>query len=252
MPNIKNLLVNGCSFTDNKLNTWATKLSQYHNRLSYCNIAASGAGNEYICNSTIHHLESADLDPADTLVIVMWSGTGRKDISLSGEMYYQTTHNKQYSHGAAVNDLYYLFSGGLTNSWMQNTFTSKIFNSMYKISDPLALCLDSLLNFVKLEHYLKANKYHYVFTSYMNYWDPIVESCMGGDYSIGFFCQDQSIYKNLNFSNWIFVNDRKDCLGEYARSNNLLDQTFHPTELGHTLFTNQVVLPELEQRFNLG
>lgn len=252
MHKIKNLLTNGCSFTsDSNGFTWATKLQESSNFSSYQNIAASGAGNEYICNSTIHYLESTTLTPEETLVIVMWSGTGRKDISVTGEVYYQIVADKQHGCGANFNNLYYLFSGGLTNSWTKNTFTDRIFNSMYKVSDPLVLCLDSLLNFIKLEQYLKSGKYHYVFTNYINYWNPNIESCHGGDYSIGFFCNEQLIYKNFDFSNWFFIDEHKNCLGEYAKSVDLLDHTGHPTKTCNEMFADLFVLPELKKRFNL-
>ena len=246
---IKNLVINGCSFTaDQKNTTWASVLANYFLDIEYYNIAAGAAGNDYICNSTINYLEQQQLDPGNTLVLIMWSGTGRKDLNVAGEWWYYL--HDDYPHGRRHGEQYYLFSGGLTNSWTTNKTTKKIFEWLYKLSDPTTLCQNSMMNFLNLENYLKANGYQYRFTSYVNYWDPATESNFNaGDYSIGYFCKDYPLYQKYNFSNWFFVNDRKDCLAEFALQLNELDYTSHPTIAGHTMFAKQIVVPLLDTIF---
>jgi hypothetical protein len=245
---IKNLVINGCSFTSDQQSTttWAKILSKKFPKINYHNIAAVAAGNDYILQSTINFLEGQQFDPQETLVLIMWSGTGRKDLNISGEWWYHLTQH--YRFGKNQDDhQYYLFSGGLNNSWTTNKNTKHIFDWLYKLSDPHTLCQSSMLNFVNLENYLKVQGYRYKFTSYVNYWDPESESNFNaGDYSIGHFCKDYPLYQKYDFSNWFFVNDKKDCLAEFAKDSHQLDNTGHPTDLGHNQFVEQVVMPVIE------
>lgn len=242
-----NLVVNGCSYTDDRFaTTWATLLAQKFSQVNYTNLASAAAGNDYICRSTMHFLSEQQPDPATTLVVIMWSGTGRKDISVPGDWWY---HIKEtYACGRNHNDKqYYVFSGGLNNSWTRNTLTKKIFSWPYKLCDPTTLCEDNLLNFVNLENFLKVKGYTYMFGSYVNYWHTQEQSNFSaGDYCIGYFCQDHSLYQQLDFSKWFFVNQDKDCLAEFARDIDQLDDTGHPTQIGHQKFCDQVVWPAVQ------
>jgi hypothetical protein len=245
---MKNLVVNGCSFTDDRhITTWASMLAKKFPNISYHNLASGAAGNDYICRSTINFLASNQLDPAETLVMIMWSGTGRKDMNMPGDWWYHLSQD--YPCGRNCNDeQYYIFSGGLTNSWTTNKLTKQIFNWSYKLSDPTTLCEDSMLNIVNLENYLKAHGYQYRFTSYVNYWHTEQESNFSaGDYCIGYFCKNYPLYTNYDFANWFFVNGNRDCLAEFARDLGQLDETSHPTTLGHQQFCDEVVWPQVTQ-----
>lgn len=246
---IKNLVVNGCSFTnDVEVSTWATYVNRSFNFNSYTNLAQGAAGNFYIANSTVNYLNYADLDPSETLVIIMWSGPGRKDIRVSGDWYYyfENQYNWRAKSSAGDESEYYLFSGGLTNSWLTNPDTKKIFNWAYKLSDPVSLCKDTLTYIVFLENYLKNQRYHYQFSSFVNYWSTNTDyNKFTGDYDIDFFLKDTPMYKNFNFDSWMFVDSSRNCLGEFAESINELDSTVHPTELGHQRFTEQIIIPHL-------
>ena len=78
------MLTSGCSFTESKRvnigdkklqeNSWADYLAEKLNK-ELINYGRGGAGNEYIYNSVVDNLDSADL------VYVMWSGFDRWDIS---------------------------------------------------------------------------------------------------------------------------------------------------------------------------
>lgn len=239
---MNNLLINGCSFTqDFEKPTWSTFLKNRINPNNYINLAADGCGNEYICKSTINYLETHQIDSTDTLIIIMWSGTGRKDISISGEWWYHLKKTYSYLAKSTNEEEYYLFSGGLTNSWLDNSFTKNTFFPLYKVSDPLSLTLDSLFYFNVLKNYLENNGYQYKFTNYFDYWSSNIESVAEtGDYSIGWFCKDHPIFLNFNFSNWICTN--QDSLGNYASNLNQLDDTGHPTTLAHSKFVEEVLI----------
>lgn len=245
---IKNLVVNGCSFTNEDFgNTWATFLSQSHCLESYYNKGAPGAGNYYICNSTINFLEEKKFNPDETMIMIMWSGTGRKDLNITAEWWHHLKNDRYHSLRNHNDKHHYVFSGGVCNSWRQNKITKEIFEWHYKLSNPTILCLDSLMNFINLENYLKVHKYQYKFTSYFNYWSPTDEiNQLSGDYSIGYFCKDLSIYQNYDFSNWVFVNDQFDSLGEFANNMNALDKSTHPLPLAHEKFVEKIILPSVK------
>lgn len=239
---MQNLVVNGCSFTQETdyTRTWASFLREKINPENYINLAQGGAGNKYICDSTISFLESNTISSKNTLIIIMWSGVGRKDLHISEEWFFY--FKEYYDYLCRRNDeTCYLHSGGLTNSWLENKKTRKIFENIYKISDPLSICIENLLFFIHLKSYLKSNNYKFYFTNYFNTWNPAVESTNGGDYCIGHFCTKHTlnpIYQNFDFDDWIFLNDAKDCLGDLAEKTYSLDSTRHPIEETHSRFAN--------------
>ena len=241
---MKNLLVNGCSFTQGI--SWANFVSKKTSSQNYYNLAQGGAGNKFICDSTIAFLESSDLQPRDTTVIIMWSGIGRKDLHISGEWYY---HLKNYYDYLCekTNESYYLHSGGLSNSWEANKETKQIFSPLYKLSDPLSICVENLLFFIQLHSYLKHKNFNFYFTNYFNTWNKEVESTNGGDYCLAHFLEKAKapMYKNFDFDNWFFIDSRKNCLGDFASNLGQLDDTGHPTVLAHEKFADTVVIPLL-------
>ena len=243
---IKNLVVNGASGVDDRPHvTWATFLSKKYQWDSYHNLGSAGCGNDYICDSTIQLLEKQQFDPKETLVIIMWSGVGRKDLAITGEWYY---HLKD-SYGSLRNhndEEYYLFSGGLTNAWEKNKTTKKIFEWLYKLSDPVTICVNSLLNFINLENYLKVHGYNYKFTVDVNCWTPANEGTeFYGDHSIGYFCADLPIYQNFDFSNWFFINDQKDGLGQFIKYEKTFTDTLHTSAPTYEKFAEQIVIPQI-------
>lgn len=242
---MKNLLVNGCSFTEEvKGNSWASFVNKKINPQTYINLAQGGAGNKFICDSTIAFLESSDLQPKDTTVIIMWSGIGRKDIHISGEWYFHLKNEYKYLC-KKTNESYYLHSGGLSNSWTANKETHKIFSPLYKYSDPLSICIENLLFFIQLRSYLQCKNYNFYFTNYFNAWKKEVASTDGGDYSLAYFLEKEPMYMNFNFDDWFFVDNSKSCLGDFASDLGQLDTTGHPTDVAHEKFADSVVLPLL-------
>jgi hypothetical protein len=80
---IKNLIVSGCSFTYNDVDTapvtWPYYLRDLGGFDQVLDCSLPGAGNSHISDSLIWGLEIDQLDPAASLVIVMWSGHDRDD-----------------------------------------------------------------------------------------------------------------------------------------------------------------------------
>ena len=248
---IKNLIVNGCSYTERPNTGWGSIVAEHTKPNVFHNLAMGGAGNFYIANSTIEYLEQAELDPSETLVLIMWSGTGRKDVRISGEWWFhlQQQYCRSY-RGTQVTVLqyesFYLFSTGMSGEWHKFSLIKDVFQDMYKLTDPVCLCKDSLANFINLDNYLYRKGYQYAMTSFVNYWDESQESCaIGGDYSLAYFLKDTPMYKNFDRSHWFWINQQHDCLGEFAKNRNEFED-MHPTDAGYRAFAEEIVLPYLE------
>jgi hypothetical protein len=242
---IRHLVANGASFTAG--NSWAQHTAQNLNPTSFTNLAQKAAGNFYICNSTIDHLLSTDLDPRETMVLVMWAGTGNRDVRISGE-WWHLIQDHNYQFGAPMpgpDDSYCLFSGGLSNSWTTNSLTKSIFEWHYKTNDPQSLCKDSLMQFLYLENFLKCQGYMYRFLSPGNCWKSDQSTYYSGNYSIGHFCKDAPVLQKFDFSSWIFANPERDGIYEFCQNIDELDDVDHPTVQGHCQFSQQVILPNL-------
>lgn len=249
---IKNLIVNGCSFTQHYKwgvpddYTWGRVLATHLGVDNFHNLAQQAAGNFYIYNSTVDFLTESSLDPAETLVIVMWSGTNRRDFRVTGDWHQVFKDTYPLTKEIEIPNIgpeYYICS---TPGEYKNKTVDNLFNSQYRLMDPELLCRESLTHFINLENFLKVSGYRYRFASYANYWNPSVPNCtLSGDYSIGQFCSRLNLYKNFNFSNWVFVDQNKNCFMEWASERNLMDETTHPNPQAHQEFAQSVLLPSL-------
>lgn len=229
---IKQLVVSGCSFTQGAHSeTWANHL----NIPNVINLANSGAGNNYICRRTLNYLEQIRPNPIEILIIVMWSGTSRIDVTVSDDWYkhIRTTFGFGYSDGIS--------------NWIHTGSSGNVplLEGLCKTNDNQSLCVDSLQNFILLETYLQAKGYQYLFTSYANYWSETQEYCATTDVdpNIGYHCKNVSLYKNFNFSNWVFINDNRDCFGEFATDDIRNRDDAHPSSDTHQRFASEILLP---------
>jgi len=257
---IKNLVVNGCSFSELPKSpntvTWSQVVADRLGVDYYNNIAMGGAGNRYIAYSTVDLLEHANLNPDDTLVLIMWSGPSRKDLRISEE-WWNHIQNNGYPFGAQfiLGDYpdeeytYWAFSGGIGSSWNYNSTASELFKQQYKISNETIMCRESLEYFNLLAEYLEKHGYRYQFMSFINYWNAESELMQGGEYGLNHFCNNMPMYKNFDFSKWLFIDENKNSLGEYARSTNQYDITNHPTDSAHREYAEKFVIPKLKKEY---
>lgn len=250
---IQNFIANGCSFTeyvnhpDGITKTWATYLAEELAIQNHVNLASSGAGNDYICHSTIDYLEANNLDPQDTLVIVMWSGPARIDVPMSKD-WYQHIKFGEYSCCKTNGNSYWINSGGMAGSWKNYNISRNVFEHLYKITDPVDLGMQSLRYFIMLESYLKQHGSKFLFTSFINYWDTSKEytDISVGEYNLGWLCQEQPIFKNFDFSNWLFTNNKRDTIGEFSWDDQS-NRNAHPRDEMHQRFAREIVLPRVQQ-----
>lgn len=247
----KNLVVSGCSFTQGD-ESWAHVIQKHFNIAKLFNLGSGGAGNRYICNSVIDAVQHNHLAPEETLVLVMWSGPSRFDELVSGE-YWHLLSDYHYKIKSDHNeDGYWIHSGGRGNSWQDHVETVKLFRQKYVVSDPLAICKQTLANILALENFLQNRAFDYRFMSYVNYWKAGEESTVQGDFSLTHFCGDLPAYQQLDFDRWIFSNTGKDCLYEFCLENQLLeDDQFHPTTTGYREFVRRIILPQIDSLRNV-
>ena len=147
----------------------------------------------------------------------MWPGVDRIDIPISQDWY---NYFKPELHCVCKSDgiSQWASSGGSGGSWQHASVYKEIFGGLYKIVDPVDLCMHSLRQFILLESYLKQQQYKFIFISDLNRWDTTSEynKLIKFELNIGYHCATQPIFKNFDFSNWLFVNHNKDSICEFA------------------------------------
>lgn len=250
-----NLITVGCSFTYGlpPTGSWpailAKKLSdKYQITVDLNNQGHGGAGNTYIANKfPLFHTEAPLWRP--DLVVVMWSGLTRKDITVdrSDEILMNALSDyKDYVRWAGPHTSYIL-SGGIEGTWQHHPLTKEIFSPLYKVSNERTMAQDTLLNIISLQNYLKQRGISYIMSSYVNYWtaDDIVAQL---DYGIGKFSDLRRLVSQIDFTKWAFVNDKKDCIYELAKEtpNGLDTDGFHPTVPVYELWAN-ILMDKIEK-----
>lgn len=248
---IKNLIVSGCSFTDNRRHpTWVDTVAEQLTTTTVINLGRAGAGNAYISQSVIDCLTRNHFAPTETMVIVMWSGPDRHDVRVAGDYWYllEDYHSKT---NIGDPDGYWVFSGGRSNSWIDHVETRKLFLHHYTTIDPVIMCSQTLYQILMLSVYLEHQGFSQYFMSHLNYWDsdPSRESVTDGSLNVAFFCRNLPIFQCMAFDRWIFSNNNKDSIYEFCRDRDLLSaDQFHPSAMGHKLYAEQIIAPYLERK----
>jgi|688.fasta_scaffold32544_6 hypothetical protein len=231
---IKNLLVNGCSFSRGP-GSWPYHL-KYQNIV---NLAQAGAGNTYISETTIAELSQRNYD----FVIVMWTGIHRVDFKVSNiDLFSDSTYTSQYQHQKndwpekiiePINDQDYVeknwvFGCGHVN----NEFAlkqSKLFESVYKHVGYLQFIDGFLIKMISLQNTLKQMQIPYLFTFYNDY--------------------ENDLKINLNLYSLLDQNQiyNKENINNIAKTNNWLDTDLvHPGHIAHKTWA-QLIQPKIEE-----
>jgi hypothetical protein len=227
------VLISGCSFTQwpqypgGPNICWPKYLHDLHPDWQIKSLAEAGAGNQYICDSVIRELSENSYDT----VLVMWSGVSRLDYltSLEDDAWEKLFDSYGFYRRLPNNKLGWIFSGGQFGTWYKNPVAHKMFYEMYKVSSRLSLANINLMEIVKLQNYLEANRINYRFTSYVNYWTTGEYISPNGDFGVYDFPELQSIINQINFNKWMFLDDQKNTIYDLALANNdFQDDKFHP------------------------
>ena len=228
------ILASGCSFTaggPNAGENWPTMIS----RRNYVNnIAKSGAGNNYICQSTIAELcrNPGFYD----LILIMWSGIQRHDIIIS-----QSSYDAMQRNRINFGDVYHGMVGDAYSHSKNVELPLKELGQCYfKLSSEESLAQQTLINMLSLQGFLKSINISYRFFSYVNYWNDrqTITNLNFGLYKYQSCC---ALAEQIDFENFIFYNDQKDGLYEFAVEQKLLDaDKFHPSLNGYRAWADFV------------
>jgi len=219
----KNVLVNGCSFSRGP-NSWPYQLQSMCN-FNLVNLAQSGAGNNYIHETTVEELAKRSYD----LVIIMWSGLERFDIRVDDSEHfsksrytskYQKTRNDWPEKNIhPVNDQDYvaddwIFGCGYINRDPELIETN-LFNGIYKYTGIKQFIYHSLQKIIALQSFLKEKNIPYLFTFFCDYINELKQ------YPELYQLIDQTcLYTEENINNM-------------AQEFNDIDETFHPQSKTH-------------------
>jgi hypothetical protein len=232
------LYTTGCSFTWNDKKGWANILAEKLG-VDIVNLANPGAGNTYINHSI--QLNDNKIIPDHDLVIIMWSGLTRKDVLIDRtDKLLKEALDGYMCNFMCGNNTNYIFSGGIVGSWMDTMpITREIFEPLYKISSELTMATETLLNIISLQNYLKNKKIPYIMSSYVNYWTDEISVCHL-DFGIGRFKELDHLMRQIDFTPWAFINDKKDGIYELGKSipSGLDTDKFHPSITTHELWAD--------------
>jgi hypothetical protein len=245
--NFKNLVVSGCSFSTVTNNQVGSSWPQYlQTRLGIENLyplARFGAGNRQISTSLVWFLENHQLDPRDTLIVVMFSGNDRSDEIVDVSCldnpdnwlaHYHYTPNVvgAISGGNAVE--------GLGNTKYEYAF-KKTINAM-KTNESRAV--ENYLHIVNLYNYLQNNLYQTtVFTKFVDTTCPNRSL----DFDIRSYLPD-TLADRLNS----IMDTELGNLYAWCLKHNLLGwDDFHPAPDGHLSWVDHVLVPHLVTKLNL-
>lgn len=234
-----NILISGCSFThwpetpgSSQNICWPSYLHQHLPDVEITNLAEPGAGNQYITNSIIQEFCN---DPGKEfdLVLIMWTGVSRldflTDISNPDWLALFEDYGFYRRVGECPNKLGYIFSGGQLGTWVNHPTSVNMFRQMYKVSSHLSLAYHNLMEIIKCQEFLRAKKVPYRFMSYVNYWNDKESVSPNGDFGVLAYPELIPMIKNIDFSNWVFLNDQRDGIYEMAKENDdYHGDRFHP------------------------
>jgi hypothetical protein len=222
------ILTSGCSFT---YNAWPKFLEGHQ----VTNIGFPGGGNKYIADSIIHELSQNHYD----LVLVMWTGLTRLDLPVTKNI----KLFDDYPHGHEIGPVNYIFSGGLVGSWTSHPISKLLFENIHKIMEVDDLMLMSLLEIIKLQGILKGKNLNYYFMSYVNYWKS-PDEWIDDRYHKGIDSYPILVptIKEIDFDQWIFLNNCKDGVFELAKNmNQFQEDNWHPNDVVNKLWAEKIL-----------
>jgi hypothetical protein len=235
---IKNLIVSGCSFTNNNSETTAVAWPYYLRDLGsfdqVLDCSLPGAGNHHISTSLIWGLENQRPDPKESLVIVMWSGCDRDDY-LCPKTNDANNYPFEFCYSANV-------ISGITGGSHKESGGNTI-NGLKELAltkTPESRAIENYLYLCNTWHYLSNQQYRFVF---LNFLDANLPSRIQ-HFDINPYLPVKA-QENLK-SMMLNITDPYS----WALKNDLLgSDDYHPSPDGHLTWTRQILLPKLQQLF---
>jgi hypothetical protein len=237
---VKNLIVSGCSFTFNNHLTepvaWPYYLRDICGFEQVYDTSMPGAGNYHIASSLQWALELDPVDPADSLVIVMWSGNDRDDYVAPD------------SNGKGATDFEFrytanCFSGqtggsdessrGNVREGLKNLAITKTYESR---------AVENFLYAVSLESYLKQKGYKFIFVEYMD--RSLPARSLDFDIRTWLPPTQQQRYTAM-------FTPMTDPYAWALRTDQLWDDDYHPSPNGHLSWTREILIPRIKKLYAL-
>lgn len=221
----KHLVVSGCSFTHQPESapgpfSWANLLAAWTG-MQVHNLAIPGAGNDHVSRSIILYLEKNKLDPAETLVLPMWSGINRIDWLTDSA---SSRFSNEYPFNYQYDDYNELVLGGAWWNRVKPTPVIKALLDYSKYQSTQSLALHSWLAMKNLSNYLIVNKYSYCYTSFINY----KRSGTGAELLVDFEEELAKLNISIDKDLWLPLGD-DEYYGDWSRQHNFLESdNFHP------------------------
>jgi hypothetical protein len=109
------------------------------------------------------------------------------------------------------------------------------------VSNNTSLAHTNLIEIIKCQEFLKAKNIPYRFMSYVNYWNHTDHCSPNGDFGVLKYPELRPLIDNIDWSQWIFRNENKDCIYEMAKeTDDYHGDRFHPGIKTHTEWANIV------------
>lgn len=238
----KHLVVSGCSFTSNRPSktpwNWPDMLANWTG-MEIHNHGIPGAGNSHIAKSIILYLEEKKLDPAETLVIAMWSQFHRTDWIVDPQI------------GGAIDtaDEVFLYnyrdSLALASGASSATFIRKYMNIYRSCQSSASTAVENWLTMKMLSQYLETKKYRYFYTSFFNFNLEKNISCIFNE--INYTNELNKLGLSVDEFNWIKLSNT-DYYGDWCEKMSLLDDTTHPFSNAPERWPREVLIPYLKEQ----
>jgi len=246
----KKLIVSGCSYTENE-SSWAQNLSVEYN-LELVNLAVAGAGNNHIVWSLLSYLERNQIDLETTLIGIMWSHPIRDDYVFNHNCDYKDQSIYKYNYDCdnrlvMRRDLLYRDARNKMNIPYSRIEYQKSLVAGRENKSAMTFKTWSLKNL--LTSYLIAKKINFFQTAFLNYLNSsaLIIANTDSDFQKTFSYLSELKRINLNsaLTNWIELSDI-EYLGDFAFCKNMLDaDKYHPSKIGHTVWTKEILIPKL-------
>lgn len=235
----ENLLVAGCSFTDNRsqspdiannhIVTWPYYLRDLCGFKTVIDCSLPGAGNKFIHDAVISELEyNQDISAKNTFVVVMWSGNDRDDfIASNSAVDSSIADHYEFPNGSSA-----IISRGPQSK--SNCVLD--LNNIDKIKDTNSKTLENYIHTIGLSAYLENFGYEYIFTQFHqgnlddDHWD------------LATTLDKSQLIERYN----TLVNKIQPALGDYAlASNQLSNDNYHPDPQSNLEWTKLFLIPEI-------
>lgn len=243
----KNLFVSGCSFTkkfateSNHLLSWPEYLYVLGGFENLYNCSMPGAGNFFILSSLIYEIQQNNIDPDDSLIIVMLSGYDRDDVILENQ-YLNNEYAKQMSQWAySFTEKIGIGITGGSSPWSQGTIPESFATKKYKTMQSRAI--ENYIYINSIYSFLQSKKFSFVITNHIDRHLPARDT--------SFVLEDMiDPISQSHLKNMLDV-DLKNFYAHSLEHDQLTIDDYHPAPDGHLSWTKEHLLPYICKKFAL-